>query len=128
MVSFTVPIYWTKHFKTKPSKTVLVGMNYYRNAHHFDQNNLKKYFHDLIGEQIQTSKPITSPFEVSISLYYKNTNCDPSNIISLIEKFSLDALQEYNIISNDTVLHHKGTQWSVVEQNKENPRCIVSVN
>lgn len=30
MLNFTLPIYWTKQFKTKPNKTHLAGMNWFR--------------------------------------------------------------------------------------------------
>lgn len=29
-MTITLPIYWEQSFKTKPSKFVLVGMNWYR--------------------------------------------------------------------------------------------------
>ena len=60
-------------------------------------------------------------------MYYKNPNCDGANIISLIEKFTLDALQENGVIVNDTVKNHKGTMWEVIGQDKENPRCEIKI-
>lgn len=125
-VSFTLPIYFVKHFKTKPSKTVLLGMNWFRNAHYFDQNKFKQEFTDLVLEQLD-STVISSPFELEMKLHYKNANCDPSNVVALIEKVALDALQKSNTIEEDNVKHHKGTSWTVESQDRKNPRCEITI-
>lgn len=126
MITFELPIYWTRHYKTKPSKTILVGMNFYRNAHYHDQNKVKKDFHEVVCSQLGADT-VEDQFRLSIKLYYKNTSCDGANIVALIEKFSLDALQEHGTIINDNVKYHLGTTWEIVEQDKDNPRCEVTV-
>ena len=60
-------------------------------------------------------------------LYYKNANCDGANIVALIEKVVLDCLQEHNIIPNDTVKHHLGSSWSVIAQDKLDPRVEIHI-
>lgn len=124
--SVVLPIYWTQEYKTKPDKTILVGMNFYRNAHYHSQNKLKQYFHGLVISQLQ-NHTFEGSFKLHISIYYKNSNCDGSNISALIEKFALDAFQEAGVVINDNVKYHKGTTWEIVEQDKEDPRCIVKV-
>jgi hypothetical protein len=126
-MTVTLPIYWVKTFKTKPSKQVLVGLNWYRNAHHFDQNKFKQEFEQLILNQIDASVPIKGPYTIAIELYYKRANCDPSNICPMIEKVFLDALQSADVIENDNVQFHLGTSYSVVSQDKENPRCTITI-
>ena len=121
-----LPIYWTKHFKTKPPKTILCGMNWYRNAHYIDQNNFKRDFSELVAKQVN-SCTIAPPFLLEIGLWYKNPSSDPSNIVPLIEKVLLDALQSSNVIENDNVKHHLGTCYTVLGQDKENPRCIITI-
>ena len=127
MIQFTLPIYWTKKYKTKKDKTILVGINWYRNAHYFDQNNFKKDFELLIKNQLKDTTITLNQFIMEYELYYKNPNCDPSNIIALIEKVSLDALQELNIIKNDNIKYHTGSVWKVVNQDKKEPRCVVYI-
>lgn len=122
-----LPIYWTQHFKTKNDKTVLVGMNWYRNAHFHAQNAMKKDFHELVHKQL-THTSIESTFKLNLGIYYKNSSCDGANIAALIEKFALDALQEEKVIVNDNVKYHLGTTWEVLGQDKDNPRCIVTIN
>jgi hypothetical protein len=126
MINLTLPIYWTQQYKTKKNKTVLVGMNWYRNAHYHDQNKMKTYFHDLVSTQLGTYT-IPRQFKVHYKIYYKNPACDGANISALIEKFTLDGLQKCNAIVNDNVKYHLSSTWEVVTQDKDNPRCEVSI-
>ena len=119
----TLPIYWSQ----SGSKTVLVSMNAYRNWHFHTSNKFKRDFHELVGNQLDGLTPIQGQFRLSISIYYKNPNCDGANIAALIEKVVLDALQEHNIIINDNVNYHLGSTWSIAGQDKTNPRCIIII-
>ena len=119
----TLPIYWSQ----SSSKTVLVSLNQYRNWHFHTSNKFKRDFHELVGNQLGELSPITGQFTLSICVYYKNSNCDGSNIASLIEKITLDALQEHSIIPNDNVKYHLGSTWSIAGQDKVNPRCEISI-
>lgn len=125
-MTIELPIYWTQHYKTKKDKTVLVGMNWYRNAHYHSQSAMKRDFHELVSKQVQGLSH-DGKFMLDIEIYYKNSNCDGANIAALMEKFALDALQEEKVIINDNVQYHKGTSWRVVEQDKENPRCLITI-
>ena len=119
----TLPIYWTM-----PSgKTILVGVNWYRNAHYYQQNKWKQEFTELVGNQLEGIVPIKGQFRLDVSLYYKNSTCDPSNIVALIEKAILDALQEFNIIENDNVKFHLGSCYTVKGQDKVNPRAEITI-
>lgn len=122
----TVPIYYTQEFKTKDNKTFLVGMNWYRNAVHFLSNKVKQHYHSTIKSQVQNLS-FPDKFTLDIKVFYKNSNCDGSNISSLMEKYVLDALQENNVIVNDNVKYHMGTTWSIGGEDKHNPRCEISI-
>lgn len=122
MIKVVLPIYWDK---TK-SSTVLVSMNAYRNWHYHTSNKFKKDFHELVRNQLGTDR-ISGPYELYLELYYKNSNCDGSNIIALMEKVVLDAFQEHGIIESDTVKHHLGSSWKIIQQDKENPRCVIQI-
>ena len=127
-MTVTLPIYYTQEFKTKANKTSLVGMNLYRNAHHFLQNDMKKYFQSLVIEQLPAVAEVIQQFTVTYKLYYKSPVCDGSNIIALIEKFYLDSLKEHGLIADDNVKYHLGSSWTIVEQDKENPRVEVTIH
>ena len=127
MLQVTLPIYWTKTFKTKPSTTHLVGLNWFRNAQYHDQNNLKKDFTELVLNQLTPFETPFNKFHVTYELYYKSPVCDPSNIIALIEKVSLDAFKHANVIIDDNVNFHHSSSWSVISQDKLNPRCVITI-
>lgn len=122
-----LPIYYTQEFKTKPNKTSLVGMNLYRNAHHFLQNNMKKHFQDLVIEQLPPVVEVVQQFTVTYKLYYKSPVCDASNVVALIEKFYLDAIKEHGLIIDDNVNYHISSSWQVIAQDKTNPRIEVTI-
>ena len=128
METIILPIYWTQEFKTKPNKTVLAGMNYYRNAHYHAQNTMKKDFHGLVVQQLPDPECVyDGSFRLELGIYYKNSNCDGANIAAIMEKFVLDSLQSENIVINDNVKYHKGTTWRILGQDKDNPRCEVTL-
>ena len=123
----TLPIYYTQEFKTKDNKTFMVGMNWYRNCKvYFLLNQVKKHYHSLVEEQLSDLK-IDGQFTLHVRVFYKNTNCDGSNIASLMEKFTLDALQEHGTVVNDNVKFHVGTTWAIGGQDKLNPRVEITI-
>ena len=125
-MTLQLPIYYTEHFKTKPDKVSLVGINLYRNAHYHLQNKLKQHYHQLVSDQL-SDPPKFTQFVVHYDLYYKSPVCDPSNIIALIEKFTLDALKLNSVIPDDNVNCHLGSSYSVVAQDKANPRVEITI-
>ena len=125
-MTLTLPIYYTEQFKTKPDKVSLVGMNLYRNAHYHLQNKLKQHYNQLVTDQIQ-DKQSFDKFTVEYRLFYKSPVCDASNVIALIEKFTLDALKLNGIITDDNVQYHQGSSYSVSTQDKANPRVEITI-
>lgn len=126
-MTVVLPIYYIQEFKTKANKTHLVGMNLYRNAHHFLQNAMKKHFQELVLEQLPSVEQKLKQFTVNYKVYYKSPVCDGSNIVALIEKFYLDAIKTHGLISDDNVNYHLGSTWSVAGQDKENPRVEIAI-
>ena len=126
-MTIVLPIYYIQEFKTKANKTHLVGMNLYRNAHHFLQNAMKKHFQELVLEQLPSVEQQLKQFTVNYKVYYKSPVCDGSNIVALIEKFYLDAIKTHGLISDDNVNYHLGSTWSVAGQDKDNPRIEIAI-
>ena len=119
-MTLTLPIYHTIERKKSADKIILLALNWYRNAFYHEQNSVKQEYHELVSQQVTDSK--FTQFTIHYKLYYKNPICDPSNIVAIVEKFLLDALQSSNVIPNDSVKFHLGSSWEVVEQSKSNPR------
>ena len=126
-MTVVLPIYYIQEFKTKANKTHLVGMNLYRNAHHFLQNAMKKHFQELVLEQLPPVEQQLKQFTVNYKVYYKSSVCDGSNIVALIEKFYLDAIKTHGLISDDNVNYHVGSTWTIIKQDKENPRIEIAI-
>ena len=126
-MTVVLPIYYIQEFKTKANKTHLVGMNLYRNAHHFLQNAMKKHFQELVLEQLPPVEQQLKQFTVNYKVYYKSPVCDGSNIVALIEKFYLDAIKTHGLISDDNVNYHLGSTWEVVRQDTINPRVEIAI-
>lgn len=119
-ITIELPIYWQQSGK----KTVLVSMNAYRNWHYAVSAKFKREFTELVLAQITAGIKVPSPYRVEMLIYYKNSQCDASNIVALIEKVTLDALVSAGVAEDDTVKHHLGTEWRVGGQDKTNPRCL----
>ena len=123
----TLPIYYEQTFKTKPPKTLMVGLNWYRNCSPFLSNKVKAHYHELVHNQ-SCNLPKLKTFTIHYSLFYKNPACDGGNIIALIEKFLLDGLASSGVISNDNVLNHLGSTWTVTACDKLDPRVEITIS
>lgn len=124
IIKIILPIY-IKHRK----KNVLVGMNVFRNLHYTTKNKWKRAYHDMVIAQLKPLHQINFDGEISCShkLYYKNSNCDMNNICSLVDKFTMDALQEFGVIKNDNVTRYNSYKATVTGQDKSNPRVEIRI-
>lgn len=129
-IRLTLPIYYEFEYKTKKNKMALVGMNNYKNWHFLVANKVKQHYHKLVGELVVDNIPDKpwEQFSIEYFLFYKNKRSDGNNIISVIDKYLLDSLQEHGVIVNDTNDNYLESNWRVVEQSKENPRVRVQIN
>lgn len=122
-----LPIYYTQEFRTKKDKTFLVGLNWERNAHHFMKNTVKKVYHQLTYRQLESPDSPLTKFTVHTTVYWKNSSCDPRNVVPMIEKYALDALQLHGVLTNDNAKFDMGGTFSNGGQDKENPRCVIII-
>lgn len=124
MIKIVLPIYYTIKYKTKKDKTILVGLNWFRNSHYMLSNKIKHHFHNLIAEQIKT--PLKTPIKLEYKVFIKRKNTDYGNIRSILEKFVLDWLVENWIIPDDSFDFVK---WDTTEVfiDKDNPRIEIII-
>ena len=112
-------------------KTILINMNWYRNAHHIEQNDVKKIYSDLIQNQFRDMEInrmlVDIKYEVHYKLYYKSSACDMPNITAMMSKFLNDAIQELGLVKNDNVKFLVREVHEVVGEDKENPRCEIVI-
>jgi hypothetical protein len=119
MGKIVVPIYFA--YGKKKKKTILVGMNWYRNAHFQISNKVKTHYHKLVKDQVSKIK---TPVKIDIVVYISRKGTDPHNVRSIIEKFVFDGLVECGAIPNDTLDYITGGSWEAY-YDKKNPRVEI---
>lgn len=124
MTTITLPIHYTQTFKTKKPKTILVGMNWYRNAHFLVSNKVKSHYHEMVWDILPRQKFTKVRLEYRVFVGRRNT--DGHNIRSVIEKFFLDSLVEGGYIADDSIDFVVGDTSSYY-LDKDNPRIEISI-
>ncbi len=124
-----IPVYYTQTFKTKPDKTFLVNLNWYRNAHYFIKNEVKQAYNELIITYLKANniQPIPGKYELAFEYYYKSVVSDLDNVCAMANKHCNDAFQAYGLVENDNVKYCIKSTYYVKEQDKKNPRIEVYV-
>ena len=124
MLKIKIPVYYTKIWKrVEKEQTFLLSLNWYRNAHHFDQNKVKAYMHELLTNQLsKLVKEIPSPYLVCYVYYYASAVSDLPNVGPLASKWLNDTLQTLGLIKNDNVKHLTSELYLVGGEDKQNPR------
>lgn len=131
MIKLELPIYQSvsqgRGLKKK-IKTFLMSMNWYRNSHYQTECKIKHKYHDLVKRRLKGVKTKMTGFvKVSYNLYYKNSQSDLMNVISIIDKYLMDALQELELIENDNVKTYVECIIKVAGEDKTNPRVEIIV-
>lgn len=129
MIHFSIPVYYTQTFKTKKDKVLFINLNWFRNAHFYIQNEVKKFYNNLIITHLKTvnAQPIKGEYELAFEYYYKNPITDLDNVCAMANKHCNDAFQAYGLIENDNVKHCVKSAYYVKEQDKDNPRVEIYV-
>ena len=121
VINLILPIY----FGTR--KKYMIGMNWYSTSHYRARNNVKQEFHKMVDKILSKGYKLSSPIKTHYKVYYKNVLSDAPNVVAVIDKFLMDALQESGVIDNDNVQHYLYSSWEVVGQDKNNPRIEVAI-
>ena len=116
-----LPIY----INTSKKKKVLVSLNWYRNAHYGIKDKVKKQYHEIVYEQLRGArKPFDKRIGVKYQLWYKRGDCDLMNVVSVLDKFLLDALVQAGMIKDDNVNKYISCHAEVGGKDSKNPRLI----
>lgn len=111
-------------------KSFILNLNNYRNAHFQVLNKAKKMYVDEVQVALCGARvtPFIGAVEIMYTLYQPtNRRVDISNPLSIIDKFTCDALVELGVLPDDNSgnVPKVTYQWGGVD--KENPRCEVNV-
>ncbi|NTW91265.1 MAG: RusA family crossover junction endodeoxyribonuclease [Erysipelotrichaceae bacterium] len=108
-------------------KPFMLNLNTYRNAHYQILNQAKKNFKELLKPQLY-KLPILGKITIHYTIYYKDKRkFDLDNIVSVIAKFTQDALVENEIIEEDNYTIVIGSSNSFGGISKDNPRCQITI-
>ena len=112
----------------KSKKEVFVGLNWYRNVNFYTSNDVKKQYHKIVYEQLRGVKqPFQKRIGVKYRLFYRRKDCDLMNVVSVLDKFLLDALVQAGMIKDDNVNKYISCHAEVGGKDVKNPRlvCII---
>jgi len=98
MIEVVVPIY----YKQSKKKTVLVGLNWYRNVHYNTNNNAKIFYSGIVNDFIDGKPILEGKIHVHYKIFLKRKGSDGGNVRSVIEKYVLDAVKQAKYIKDDT--------------------------
>lgn len=121
--------------KTKADKIFILNLNVYRNAHHMTLNQAKVLWKDVVFQAVPTlgtKNPAlclyTPPLHCVYTVYpSSNRKFDLSNVLSIVQKFTEDALIEYGVISDDSYQVIPKIDYRFGHVDKENPRIELEI-
>ena len=116
------------YFITIGKKRHPCNLNSYRNSHYRITNAMKKKFKELIREQVEKLPRFEKPIKIHYKIFYENNRLfDIDNIVSIVSKFSQDALTELDVIEDDNyknIIQITGTFGGV---DRDNPRIEMRI-
>jgi hypothetical protein len=114
-----------------PDLNQLIGWAKVRKGKWSLYQDKKKGYHVIVWAAVRNARPkyIHHSFTIETTFYTKNRRKDPTNLISAIEKWSLDGMadEQAGLIAGDgwkNVKPPKVTYWEV---DKENPRVEITL-
>ena len=120
-----LPIYYTVS-----EKKILVGMNWYRNAHNFLSDRAKKHYCSLIKNQLwylDKEHIKIDRYNIKYKLYTGSNRPDMMNIVAVIDKYAQDAIKDAGLTIDDSVKHNRKVSVEFVEVDKNNPRIEMEI-
>lgn len=115
--------------KTKADVKKSLNMNTYRNLYHHENNQMKVLFKQILAEMLGNNiTPIEVPVRLTYTLFQKtNRNTDVANVLSIVDKFTCDALVELGMIADDNHKYIPEIVFLYGGVDKENPRAELIV-
>lgn len=126
-----LPLSVTIPRKTKDDKKFTLNLNIYRNSHHFTLNTAKVLWKDIVNGVLPDktiSEPLKPPFHFVYTIYPSSGRAfDVSNVCSIIDKFTADALQGFGVIPNDNYKIIPIVTYKFGSIDKERPRAELEI-
>jgi len=116
--------------KTKVDKVFALNLNIYRNTHHMTLNQAKIAWKDVVTQAMAGQwKVYTGPFIFTYTAFpATNRKFDLGNVLSIVQKFTDDALIEMGLISDDSYKVIPAIKYYFGGVDKENPRVELEIS
>jgi hypothetical protein len=115
--------------KTKDDKVFQLNLNVYRNTHHMTLNQAKILWKDVVSKaSLWSMIDGQPPYKFTYTAYPgSNRKFDLGNVLSIVQKFTDDALIETGIISDDSYKVIPDVAYRFGHVDKDNPRIELDI-
>lgn len=116
--------------KTKGDKVFSLNLNVYRNAHHMTLNTAKVLWKDVVFRSVPFigAPALMPPFRFVYTAFpATNRKFDLGNVLSIVQKFTDDALIECKFIPDDSYKVIPAIDYRFGGVDKENPRIELEI-
>jgi len=131
-VRIILPLSVTIPRKTKADKVFMLNLNIYRNCHHMTLNQAKVLWSSIVLHAPFVGGDVEAPYHFIYTVYPSSgRKFDLSNVLSVVQKFTDDALIECGVIEDDSYKFIPEIDYRFGHIDKENPRVeleIISLN
>lgn len=106
-----------------------INLNNYRNWHYIHSDKLKKIYKDIAIKKIE-SQPTIKADKIAIEyVLYRGDKrkFDLMNILSIHDKFFMDALVWLECIPDDNIDHLDSVKFKFGGYDKDNPRVAITI-
>ena len=129
-MEIVLPLSVTLPRKTKADKIFALNLNIYRNTHYLVLNQAKIAWKDIVEKTFWRSPFMLGdgPYRFTYTVYpASNRKFDISNVCSIIDKFTCDALIEIGVITDDSYKIIPSIDYRFGGVDKENPRVELNI-
>lgn len=107
---------------------IRLNINWYRNVFHITNNFVKQAFKYIVSQDMMGMPCPKPPLRFTYTLFYDcNRKVDVANVLSVIDKYTSDALTECGIIPDDNykIVAEVVYRWGGVD--KDDPRVVLEI-
>ena len=136
-MKLTLPLSVLIPRKTKEDKKVILNMNVYRNLHHMTNNQAKALFKEYMDRTLPRivrcgegflDVGLVYPYRFTYTLFQQSGRAtDVANVLSIVDKFTCDALVELGVLPDDNHKIVKEVVYRYGGVDKENPRAELEI-
>ncbi len=115
--------------RRKKNQTFYLNLNFYRNAHFQILNQAKVIYHTAV-KVLNPGLKLSAgpPYSFIYTLYPRNKGrVDLGNVLSIVQKFTEDALVEMGVIPDDDYKIIREVTYKIGQIDKENPRAELEI-